>query len=107
MNNMENLTLIYLLIGSTALNLVTLYVIRNVLRKNEKQEDILVKYLNYLDSLSKTIAYIDEKLSKIDVKGTFESDDEIGWFFREIKGMQKGLTNFKLIDGEEKEEEEV
>tara|TARA_R110000744_G_scaffold1417_8_gene5017 strand:- start:2282 stop:2596 length:315 start_codon:yes stop_codon:yes gene_type:complete len=104
---MENLTLIYLLIGSTALNLVTLYVIRNVLRKNEKQEDILVKYLNYLDSLSKTIAYIDEKLSKIDVKGTFESDDEIGWFFREIKGMQKGLTNFKLIDGEEKEEEEV
>ena len=66
---MENLTLIYLLIGSTALNLVTLYVIRNVLRKNEKQEDILVKYLNYLDSLSKTIAYIDEKLSKIDVKG--------------------------------------
>tara|TARA_R110000796_G_scaffold6486_2_gene22968 strand:+ start:384 stop:698 length:315 start_codon:yes stop_codon:yes gene_type:complete len=104
---MENLTLIYLLIGSTALNLVTLYVIRNVLRKNEKQEDILVKYLNYLDSLSKTIAYIDEKLTKIDVKGTFESDDEIGWFFREIKGMQKGLTNFKLIDGEEKEEEEV
>jgi hypothetical protein len=101
---MENLTLIYLLIGSTALNLVTLYVIRNVLRKNEKQEDILVKYLNYLDSLSKTIAYIDEKLSKIDAKGTFESDDEIGWFFREIKGMQKGLTNFKLIDGEEKEE---
>ncbi len=104
---MENLTLIYLLIGSTALNLVTLYVIRNVLRKNEKQEDILVKYLNYLDSLSKTIAYIDEKLSKIDAKGTFESDDEIGWFFREIKGMQKGLTSFKLIDGEEKEEEEV
>ena len=104
---MENLTLIYLLIGSTALNLVTLYVIRNVLRKNEKQEDILVKYLNYLDSLSKTIAYIDEKLSKIDAKGTFESDDEIGWFFREIKGMQKGLTNFKLIDGEEKEKEEV
>ena len=104
---MENLTLIYLLIGSTALNIVTLYVIRNVLRKNEKQEDILVKYLNYLDSLSKTIAYIDEKLSKIDAKGTFESDDEIGWFFREIKGMQKGITNFKLIDGEEKEEEEV
>lgn len=104
---MENLTLIYLLIGSTVLNLVTLYVVRNVLRKNEKQEDILVKYLNYLDSLSKTIAYMDEKLGKIDVKGTFESDDEIGWFFREIKGMQKGLTNFKLIDGEEKEEEEV
>ena len=28
----------------------------NLLRKNEKQEDILAEYLNYLDRLSKTIA---------------------------------------------------
>ena len=27
----------------------------NLLRKNEKQEDILAEYLNYLDGLSKTI----------------------------------------------------
>lgn len=106
-NSMENTTLIYTVIGSGILNLVAIYVIRNLLRKNEKQEDILVKYLTYLDSLSKTIAYMDEKLSKLDVKGTFESDDEIGWFFKEIKGMQKGLTNFKLIDGEEEEKKEV
>ncbi len=100
-------TTTYIIIGSILLNLISTYIIWNMLRKNEKQEDILVKYLTYLDSLSKTINYMDEKLTKLDVKGIFESDDEIGWFFKEIKGMQKGLINFKLIDGEEEKKEEV
>jgi hypothetical protein len=62
-----------------------------------------------MDSLSKTIEYIDEKLKKIDLKGTFQSDDEIGWFFREVQGMLFKLLNFKLIDEKddrEKSEEE-
>jgi hypothetical protein len=62
-----------------------------------------------MDSLSKTIEYVDEKLKKIDLKGTFQSDDEIGWFFREVQGMQSKLLNFKLIDEKddrEKSEEE-
>lgn len=100
-------TTTYVIIASILLNLVSVYVVWNMLRKNEKQEDILVKYLTYLDSLSKTINYMDEKLTKLDIKGTFESDDEIGWFFQEVRGMQKGLTNFKLIDGEEEEKEEI
>lgn len=100
-------TTTYVIIASILLNLVSVYAVWNMLRKNEKQEDILVKYLTYLDSLSKTINYMDEKLTKLDVKGTFESDDEIGWFFQEVRGMQKGLTNFKLIDGEEEEKEEI
>lgn len=107
MSSMILTTTTYILIGSILLNVVFLYIAWNMLRKNEKQEDILVKYLTYLDSLSKTINYMDEKLTKLDVKGTFESDDEIGWFFKEIKGMQSGLTNFKLIDGEEEEKKEV
>jgi len=34
-------------------------------------------------------------LNKIDVKGTFKSDDEIGWFFNEIKTIQNDLSQFK------------
>jgi len=37
----------------------------NLLRKNEKQEDILAEYLNYLDRLSKTIEASDKKLKEI------------------------------------------
>ena len=74
------------------------YTTFNLLRKNEKQEDVLAQYLSYMDNLSKQIEYMDEKLNKIDAKGTFKSDDEIGWFFDQIKVMQKQLNNFKLID---------
>ena len=73
------------------------YTTFNLLRKNEKQEDVLAQYLSYMDNLSKQIEYMDEKLNKIDAKGTFKSDDEIGWFFDQIKVMQNQLNNFKLI----------
>ena len=57
----------------------------NLLKKNEKQEDILVEYLNYLDRISKVIEISDEKLKKLDEKGVFKSDDEVGFFFESVK----------------------
>jgi len=75
----------------------------NLLRKNEKQEDVLAAYLLYMDNLSKIIEHSSDRLKKIDSKGTFESDDEIGWFFEQIKVIQERLNNFKLTDGGEKE----
>ena len=68
----------------------------NLLRKNEKQEDILSEYLNYLDGLSKTIEASDKKLKEIDRAGTFKSDDEVGYFFKSIQDIQDILNDFKL-----------
>ena len=68
----------------------------NLLRKNEKQEDILVEYLTYLDRLSKTIDASDKKLKEIDRAGTFKSDDEVGQFFDSIQKIQDILNDFKL-----------
>jgi hypothetical protein len=68
----------------------------NLLRKNEKQEDILSEYLNYLDGLSKTIEASDKKLKEIDRAGTFKSDDEVGQFFDSIQKIQDILNDFKL-----------
>ena len=68
----------------------------NLLRKNEKQEDILAEYLNYLDQLSKTIDVSDKKLKEIDRAGTFKSDDEVGQFFNSIQKIQDILNDFKL-----------
>jgi hypothetical protein len=70
----------------------------NLLRKNEKQEDILVGYLQYLDKISQIIEFIDTKLKDIDHKGSFKSDDEIGFFFEEIQNIQKVLNEFKIKD---------
>jgi hypothetical protein len=68
----------------------------NLLRKNEKQEDILSEYLNYLDGLSKSIDASDKKLKEIDRAGTFKSDDEVGYFFKSIQDIQDILNDFKL-----------
>lgn len=78
----------------------------NLLRKNERQEDVLASYLSYMDSLSKIIEHSARRLTKIDEKGTFKSDDEIGWFFEEVLNIQSRLNKFKLINTEDGTSEE-
>ena len=68
----------------------------NLLRKNEKQEDILAGYVTYLDQLSRIIELSDEKLKKIDERGIFKSDDEIGFMYEQIKELQRILSNFRI-----------
>ena len=68
----------------------------NLLRKNEKQEDILAGYVTYLDQLSRTIELSDAKLKKIDERGIFKSDDEIGFMYEQIRELQRILSNFRV-----------
>ena len=68
----------------------------NLLRKNEKQEVILAGYITYLDQFSRIIEFSDEKMKKIDEKGIFKSDDEIGFMYEQIKDLQKILSNFRI-----------
>jgi hypothetical protein len=41
-----------------------------------------------------TVNKADAKLKQIDHKGSFESDDEIGFFFKEVKNIQATLNEF-------------
>lgn len=66
----------------------------NLLRKNEKQEDILSGYMTYLNKISDTIEISDKKLKEVDYKGSFKSDDEIGFVFEQIKSIQTILNSF-------------
>lgn len=72
------------------------YTTFNLLRKNEKQEDILASYLTYLNKISDIIDTSDKKIHEVDVKGSFESDDEVGFFFTNIKMIQDVLNQFKI-----------
>ena len=72
------------------------YIIWNVLRKNETQEEILLNYLDYLNKISGIIELSDKKLKEIDSKETFKSDDEIGFFFEQVKQIQEVLNQFKI-----------
>ena len=68
----------------------------NLLKKNEKQEDIVAGYLTYLDRLSRTIEISDKKLRELDRGGVFEKDDEVGVIFQSILKIQEILNEFNL-----------
>jgi len=68
----------------------------NLLKKNEKCEDVIKSYESYMVNLTTTIEFADTKLKEIDSKGTFEGDDEVGFFFKTIQFLQEQLNNFKV-----------
>ena len=71
------------------------YTTFNLLRKNEKAEDILVSHQEFINKVEEHIIFSNDRLKEIDKRGTFKSDDEIGWFFNEIKKIQNDLSQFK------------
>ena len=80
----------------SVLVILLFYTNYNLLKKNEKCEDIIKSYENYMINLSNTIEFSNSKLKEIDRKGTFDSDDEIGFFFQQLKYLQEQLNNFKV-----------
>jgi hypothetical protein len=50
-------------------------------------------YENIILNISNTIEHIKLQLKIIDDKGTFESDDEVGFFFDEIKQLGNELDS--------------
>lgn len=82
---------------------IAVYVIYNLLHKNEKQEDIIVSqnlYMEgqnlYIDKISTIVETSHNKLEELDTLGAFKSDDEVGLFFAALKEVQKLLDNFNL-----------
>ena len=66
----------------------------NLMKKNEKQEDILVEYMKWLNKIQKAIEVSDARLKKLDSQGRFDSDDEIGFFFKTVITIQDLLNKF-------------
>jgi len=71
------------------------YTTINLLIKNEKAEDIIVSQREFIENFQSSIEESDKKLQELDTRGSFSSDDEIGWFFNEIKKLQNALSRFK------------
>jgi hypothetical protein len=67
----------------------SIFIIRNLIQKNEKLEDFISKQ-------SEAINACDKRLKEVDDKGIFYADDEIGWFFKELQKIQEALNEFTL-----------
>jgi hypothetical protein len=82
------------------------FFIWNLMRKVEKYEDIAQYQQNYIENMSTIIAESSKKIEEIDQKGSFKSDDEVGYFFEMLKEVQSILDEFNLNrDNGEKEEQ--
>ena len=71
------------------------YTTINLLFKNEQAEDIIVSQQKYISSIKEIINNSEKRLVEIDEKEVFKSDDEIGWFFNEVKKIQNILSQYK------------
>ena len=81
--------MITLSIVLTIIITVSFFIIRNLIIKNERLEDFISKQ-------SEAITACDKRLQEIDDKGIFYTDDQIGWFFKEIQKIQEALNEFTL-----------
>tara|TARA_R110001592_G_scaffold8678_7_gene47089 strand:+ start:160 stop:429 length:270 start_codon:yes stop_codon:yes gene_type:complete len=88
--------MITLIIILTVIVVVSFFIIKNLFIKNEKLDDILAKYEDFISKQSEAITACDKKLKQVDDRGIFKSDDEIGWFFEEIQSIQDALNEFTL-----------
>ena len=73
----------------TILTTVLSFALFNLLKKNESLEDFITKQ-------SEAVNQCDKRLKEIDDKNIFYSDDQIGWFFQEVKKIQEALNEFTL-----------
>lgn len=67
----------------------------NLLNKTEKYEDLAKYYADLFIQMDSFIELSNKRIQEIDEKGSFRSDDEIGWFFEQIKYIQEVFNKFK------------
>ena len=79
--------------------------VRNLLVKVEKYEDVTVDQTKYLQNISKLIAESQAHLKSMDERGILAADDEIGYFFEQMKKVQLELDRYMLPENYGKKEE--
>ena len=89
-----------------AICIILLYITRNLLIKNEKYEDVVRDQTQYLQNISNAIGEGQKHLMNLDEKGVFQSDDEVGYFFEQMKYVQDELNRYMLPENYGKETSE-
>jgi hypothetical protein len=65
-----------------------------LIRRNTALEKAVVEQRQYIDAISIIVANSDAKLRELDIQGAFESDDEVGTFFNNLREIQNIISDF-------------
>jgi hypothetical protein len=75
----------------------------NLLRKTEryedelnKRQDAIISYQEYINGLGSTVEFMTKRIDEIDSRGTFKSDDEVGFFFERLKMLNEMLRPYNV-----------
>ena len=72
------------------------YIIYNLYSKNTKLEQMVIEREQVLSNISDIINESDRILKELDTLGAFKSDDEIGFFFNNVKAIQETLNQYSI-----------
>ena len=94
----------YVIVILSIIILVLSYMVWNLLKKSEVTEDELEFSQTYIDLAYNSMKNAYERMVRIDRLGSFESDDESGYIFGEIKSAMDELNEVYNLDGETEKE---
>ena len=66
----------------------------NLIIQLEKAEDLIISYQTKVSEIRELALKTEIELKELDLKGAFESDDEVGTTFKNIKLISNELTTF-------------
>ena len=94
-----NPTTLYIISGIlVGITIILSYIIVNLLKKVEKYEDITVEQADYMNNISNLVKDSQKHLKNLDERGVFQSDDEVGYFFDNLKKVQENFDKYQLSD---------
>ena len=70
------------------------YIIWNLLTKVEKLEKVIETQEKYILDFYDLVKTSEIKIKEIDSKQLFQSDDEVGFFFTNLKTIQEALSDY-------------
>ena len=93
--NMELQNIVYIMLGVL---IVLFYVVWNLLRKVERLEDEIEKSDEQIESIYKKISESYKRMQDADRLGSFESDDESGFIWNQVKSILDDLKKEYNLD---------
>jgi cell division protein FtsB len=86
--------ILFIIITLTILLVSSIYANINLLKNIEVLENFVENQAEEMNRLRVIVIDMRNELKAIDKRGSFESDDEVGFFFKQLKSIIERINNF-------------
>ena len=91
--------IIILLVVVVVLGFTTFNLLRKVEQSEDelkRRQDAIISYQEYINGLGSTVEFMTKRIDEVDAKGTFKSDDEVGFFFERLKMLNEMIRPYNI-----------